>query len=724
MADAIVGPLLSKLQDVAVTEAKALAAVGGEIEKLGDKLMWLQALVYETDLRSRHDGSRFVRVLACQVREVAFEAEDAVDQFYLKGDLSRRFGLSQRFGRNWGRAAVEFIVNFRTHICVRFILSSRIQSMNARLEEIINNNSKYGMVQGSSGDGMAWRASRAIAPMRDDWENLSVKFELKGRKNEKEELEKKLMDDSAGPDVIHVVGVGGIGKRALLRQACESEPIKGHFPVRLCMSFPRGVSDSSIIAKQIKEKVDKELSWCNKPGQVARCLVVIESPIRATTWSNVEPKLLQKAGHGSKIVMLAEASRQEQMECIIELKNLSKSVSITLFNHEVGLAKKRRSDYATAMMNTIRENIEAITSGSKIKNKSCKNEPTLMRKLLHGSPFLRVIHLEGLDLGPELPDKIGEMVHLQYLLVRHRGLKKLPSSVGNLGRLQTVDVRGTEVRELPKSLWKIQTLRHVLGDRFKFPKSTGDLKLMQTLETVAIQHVHNVHMWCKATGKRRKQFGLRFLHKLRIVELKVSQQEDLETILKDLSYLESLGASSVVGACLDHVASLELDGKLLLCIPDENLGFSSVPRCLLSLTRLVLRRTNIRQYFIHVIAKLPTLAELEMQNGSYVGEEVVFCNHGFNSLAVLRITSLVNLKRITVHTVTTRRNKAIEPKFIEMYMAKIDNFEPNTSSCSFCNTTIIRGQVDVWQHPRAVGNNQANLSDEEGGTPPCLPSYR
>ena len=169
MAEAIVGPLLSKLQDVVVTEAKALAAVGGEVEKLSDKLMWLQALVHETDLRSRHDGDRLVRVLACQIRTVAFEAEDAVDEFYLKGDLSRRFALAQRFGRNWARASAELFVNFRTHLCVRFALSGRIQAMNARLDEIINNNTKYGMGDRSTPNGITWRASRAIPHMRDDW---------------------------------------------------------------------------------------------------------------------------------------------------------------------------------------------------------------------------------------------------------------------------------------------------------------------------------------------------------------------------------------------------------------------------------------------------------------------------------------------------------------------------------------------------------------------------
>lgn len=113
MAEAIVGPLLSKLQEVAVTEAKALAGVGGQIDSLRDKLMWLHALLHEIEQRSRHDTSRFRRVLSWQIREVALQAEDAIDQFYLEADLSRR---------GWRRAATELFINFRTQVRVRFVL--------------------------------------------------------------------------------------------------------------------------------------------------------------------------------------------------------------------------------------------------------------------------------------------------------------------------------------------------------------------------------------------------------------------------------------------------------------------------------------------------------------------------------------------------------------------------------------------------------------------------
>ena len=89
MAEAIVGPLLSKLQDVVVTEAKALAAVGGEVEKLSDKLMWLQAFPREADTRRRAVTHEVTRVWTLQTRDAVFYAEDALDHYHLHVDLSR-----------------------------------------------------------------------------------------------------------------------------------------------------------------------------------------------------------------------------------------------------------------------------------------------------------------------------------------------------------------------------------------------------------------------------------------------------------------------------------------------------------------------------------------------------------------------------------------------------------------------------------------------------------
>lgn len=311
----------------------------------------------------------------------------------------------------------------------------------------------------------------------------------------------------------------------------------------------------------------------------------------------------------------------------------------------------------------------ALIAGPKQEKSSRKdnNEPQLgMREFLQGSPYLRVINLEGIQVLKEkkkghvcaLPDEIGEMVHLQYLGARSRGLKKVPSSVGNLSNLQTIDVRGTDVRKLPKSLWKIKTLRHVLGDELALPRSTGDLKLMHTLETVTIDQV-----------KRGQELRLGFLHRLHVAKLDVAEQEEqgeaLKSVLVGLSSLETLILSGnhipvdlfapeagTTDSCLKHVEYLKLDGQLHLHSASSQTKldyYSSLHSCLINLTHLVLRSTKIGQDFIHWIGKLPVLAELELLECSYEDDKmIIFCAAGFNCLTRLKISGLGIPKEITV----------------------------------------------------------------------------
>jgi hypothetical protein len=161
MAEAI--NIVNKLQEVVVTEGKALAGVGREIDRLRRKLMWLQEVVHETHLRGRSDGNKQTQVLACQMREVAFEAEDAVDRFSLEVDLSR-------FGRHRRRAARQFLANFATQLRVRFVLSRKIISLNTLLEDIVDNSAKYSSSNfGTSTGAITWRASRSLPPLRRNW---------------------------------------------------------------------------------------------------------------------------------------------------------------------------------------------------------------------------------------------------------------------------------------------------------------------------------------------------------------------------------------------------------------------------------------------------------------------------------------------------------------------------------------------------------------------------
>ncbi|KAM0891099.1 hypothetical protein ACQ4PT_026610 [Festuca glaucescens] len=672
MADAIVGPLLSKLQEVAVTEGKALAGVGDEIDRLRERLMWLHALVHETDLRSRSEGSQLVRVLARQMREVAFEAEDAVDHFILQADLSR-------FGRHWRQAARLFLANFATQIRVRYILSRKIRSMNARLEDIHDNSAKYSSNNESTA-AITWRASRYIPPVRHNWEdmvweesnqpNKEKKTEVSLEKKKKTELTELLLDmKKPGSHVIYVVGESGIGKRHLVKKVYENETIKNKFAVRIGEIFP---PDTSSIADKIKGKLETEWNKLLSEGtdlDNSSYLVVVDCPMSSTTLGNSIVEKLPKGGKGSKIVLTSTSSPPDKNVGIIELGYLDKDKSTTLFNKSLGLEGRRESSYKTEMKNKVRDKIEGPTNGLPLavillaklmrtmayskwepaseyirhnhqghplktivsmgiddlpdELKSCllymagfpdrstidagqlvrlwtaegfltqqlevepeelgqrylkelifrglvqlvhKNggdvelvtirdqihpffrweaqrtgfmetyyggsaavpnsarrlalnsrklpKPDNMKmlkklrtlllshdgynpdapgqqlfkqvfpKLLTQSTFLRVISLEGIDIGEELPREIRNMVHLQYLGVRCPTLAKVPDSIGKLKKLQIMDVRRTKVRALPVSFWSIKSLRRVICDEdLGRPEKAENLMLIMTPAT-------------------------------------------------------------------------------------------------------------------------------------------------------------------------------------------------------------------------------------------------
>uniref|UniRef100_A0A0E0Q8N6 Disease resistance N-terminal domain-containing protein n=1 Tax=Oryza rufipogon TaxID=4529 RepID=A0A0E0Q8N6_ORYRU len=96
MAEAIVGPLVGRLQELALGQARALVGVNADIQKLKDKLMWLQAFLREADAKRRAVSDEVTKVWVLQTRDAVFDAEDALDHYYLQLDKSRTTMLPRK----------------------------------------------------------------------------------------------------------------------------------------------------------------------------------------------------------------------------------------------------------------------------------------------------------------------------------------------------------------------------------------------------------------------------------------------------------------------------------------------------------------------------------------------------------------------------------------------------------------------------------------------------
>nr|CAB3490295.1 unnamed protein product [Digitaria exilis] len=270
-----------------------------------------------------------------------------------------------------------------------------------------------------------------------------------------------------------------------------------------------------------------------------------------------------------------------------------------------------------------------------------------MRGMLQESRFLRVINLQGVEIGKKLPAAIGNVAHLQYLGVTACSLEFIPPAIGELKDLQTLDVRNTMVQNLPKSFWKIETLRHVFGSGLILPKKVGNLQHLQTLETIQPDKNYG---WDGKTFERMVHLQALYLWE------PSSERTNIDAlcgVIKNpmlLEYLEKLVLKVSTIPCevftspsQRRLRAMALCGKLEWTKRDK---LFRVP----NLAFLSLEGTKVSQGFIRILGKLPLLANLILDKRSYKDDQgqLVFGNDEFKSLKKLTLSHLRKVMRLVI----------------------------------------------------------------------------
>ncbi|PRQ60642.1 putative leucine-rich repeat domain, L domain-containing protein [Rosa chinensis] len=100
--------------------------------------------------------------------------------------------------------------------------------------------------------------------------------------------------------------------------------------------------------------------------------------------------------------------------------------------------------------------------------------------------LLRVLKFEWMRSEVELPNEIGNMIHLRYFSLRYSNIKRLPSSVANLTCLQTLDFRAFVTLESPNVVGRMKQLRHLYFRMFGFTIGKQKLSSLGNLQTLDI----------------------------------------------------------------------------------------------------------------------------------------------------------------------------------------------------------------------------------------------
>ncbi|CAL9185496.1 unnamed protein product, partial [Musa hybrid cultivar] len=214
----------------------------------------------------------------------------------------------------------------------------------------------------------------------------------------------------------------------------------------------------------------------------------------------------------------------------------------------------RINDESKEVPNTTRHLSATLTDGTKLMELSCYDKlRTLVIKSKNfwfgfrvGSPLfiqfeklknIRVLILQGCGLR-ELPETIGELIHLRYLDISYnRQICRLSESLCGLYNLRVLFLQGCELQSFPHGMSKLINLMHLNAADEIISKinNVGKLTSLQGLSSFKV---------LKDQGHEVAQLGsLKQLHgRLRITNLEnvESKQEASKANLNNKQYLDEL----------------------------------------------------------------------------------------------------------------------------------------------------------------------------------------
>uniref|UniRef100_A0A0E0HLH1 Uncharacterized protein n=1 Tax=Oryza nivara TaxID=4536 RepID=A0A0E0HLH1_ORYNI len=216
VAEGTVRSLLSKLSSLLSQESWFVRGVHGDIQYIKDELESMNAFLRYLTVLEDHDTQ--VRIWMKQVREIAYDAEDCIDQF------------THHLGESSGIGFLYRLIYILGKLCCRCRIAMQLQELKARAQDVSERRSRYEVMlpkttlQGA-GPRLTRHASRHLDPQLHAL--FTEEAQLVGLDEPRDKLVRWVMEADPCRRVLAIVGFGGLGKTTLARMVCENPMVKG-----------------------------------------------------------------------------------------------------------------------------------------------------------------------------------------------------------------------------------------------------------------------------------------------------------------------------------------------------------------------------------------------------------------------------------------------------------------------------------------------------------------
>ncbi|TYI68749.1 hypothetical protein E1A91_D08G109800v1 [Gossypium mustelinum] len=251
---------LSKVISLAAEQASLACGFKNDMKKLRVLLTLIQAVLQDAEEKHVRDGS--VRLWLQELRDVAYEIDDVLDEF-----TYQKLGMKAKFQDQISRKLCNLFTP-SIPLPYRLNMAKKIKNINVSLSHINKQASQFGLQR---------RVGEMVVLPRGNLETHSLigdPFHVVGRGYDVSKIINLLIKSSTQQpqiiSVISIVGMAGLGKTTLAKLVCNSEPIQHHFGKIMWVCVSNDFDVDRILVEMLESLTKTPCAFRNKDTVLRR----------------------------------------------------------------------------------------------------------------------------------------------------------------------------------------------------------------------------------------------------------------------------------------------------------------------------------------------------------------------------------------------------------------------------------------------------------------------